>query len=31
MVLFKGRIDRQGGVYIVDRRGPIWGHEISRQ
>jgi hypothetical protein len=24
MVLFKGRIDKQGGVYIADRRGPVW-------
>jgi hypothetical protein len=25
MVLFKGRIDNRGGVYVADRRGPAWG------
>ncbi len=24
MVLFKGHIDRQGGIDIIDRRGPVW-------
>jgi hypothetical protein len=31
MVLFKGRIDSRGGVYIADRRGPAWGLKIKRQ
>ena len=30
MVLFKGRIDNQGGVYIADRRRPVWEYKSKR-
>jgi len=30
MVLFKGRIDSRGGVYIADRRRPVWELKAKR-
>jgi hypothetical protein len=30
MILFKGRIDNRGGVYIADRRGPGRGYRVNR-
>ena len=30
MVLFKGRIDRRGGVYIADRRRPVGEYKAKR-
>jgi hypothetical protein len=29
MVLFKGRIDSLGGVYIADQRGPMWIQRLT--